>query len=287
MADFAAGNTRFRAGRVVSRSFSTLFRNFASFGLLALVISAPPYLYRILAGGADEFAPEQDIPVFWPELSAEPFAFGAVGLLLGYLIMAALTYGTMQDLKGGRASLGECFSRGLALILPALGVGIVVLLVLALVALVTFVPGAMLLGVVAAASGQTSLSAVLTVPLVLALYAPTIYVWVMLWVAIPVAVMERRGLGSLKRSRALTKGYRWGIFFLLVLLLFLGAGTELLRAAADIAVSASEAPGAVAVEWIASAFINALSAVIVAVAYHDLRVAKEGADTNQIASVFD
>jgi hypothetical protein len=34
-------------------------------------------------------------------------------------------------------------------------------------------------------------------------------------------------------------------------------------------------------------FVSALESVVVAVGYHDLRLAKEGIDTEQIAAVFD
>jgi hypothetical protein len=36
-----------------------------------------------------------------------------------------------------------------------------------------------------------------------------------------------------------------------------------------------------------SAFVGAFSAILGVVIYHDLRVAKEGVDTDQIAAVFD
>ena len=39
--------------------------------------------------------------------------------------------------------------------------------------------------------------------------------------------------------------------------------------------------------WILTALSTALYAVVSAVGYHDLRVAKEGVDAEQIAAVFD
>lgn len=296
MVDYAAAVTEFRVGRALARSFSTLFRNFASFGLLALVISAPPYVYTILAGPA-EAAMLEDPIIFWSQLGAAPFVIGIVNFLLGYLIMAALVYGTVQDLKGDRAGLGECFSKGVALMFPALGVAIVALLLLALVFVFTVVPGSLILGMIGAATGSTAFG-LLAIPLFLALFAPTIYVWIMFWVIIPVAVIERCGLGSLRRSMALTKGYRWRIFFLLLLLIVVFIGAGLLMGVVGIIISevataggvdATSAyfTGEVAIEWVISAFLSALSAVFAAVTYHDLRVAKEGVDTQEIAAVFD
>jgi hypothetical protein len=43
----------------------------------------------------------------------------------------------------------------------------------------------------------------------------------------------------------------------------------------------------IAVILLWSAVYSAFSAVLAVVAYHDLRVAQEGVDTDQIASVFD
>ena len=39
--------------------------------------------------------------------------------------------------------------------------------------------------------------------------------------------------------------------------------------------------------WILSAVFGAVIAVVSAVSYHDLRIAKEGVDVHQIARVFD
>jgi hypothetical protein len=38
--------------------------------------------------------------------------------------------------------------------------------------------------------------------------------------------------------------------------------------------------------WIWSAIFTAFSAIVTTIIYHDLRVAKEGVDTEQIAAVF-
>jgi hypothetical protein len=278
----------FRAGRVMSKSFSILFRNLAPFLLLALVISSPTYVYHILSGPPD-FLATGDPADFSSLIDTTAIVVGVIGLLLGYLVMAALVYGTMRDLKNEPVALGDCFAKGVRVIFPVLGVAFVALLILALVVAITLIPGAILVGVLFAGSGAEWISAVL-IPV---FFIPAGYVWVILWVTIPVAVIERRGLGSLKRSRELTKGFRWRIIGLLILLLGIGLGVGLLLEwfnqgfFGDAGVSTAAFAGRMASEWIISGFFSALSAVIVAVSYHDLRVAKEGVDTDQIASVFD
>ena len=259
MVDYASVVTEFRAGRVVARSFSTLFRNIVPFGLLALVLTSPTYVYAILTDSGD-------IMVDDVEITAEPFVLGIIEILLTYLVTAALVYGTIRDLRNNRASVGECFSKGISLMFPVLGVAIV--------------------------------SSILTGLATLAFVIPGIIVGIMLWVAVPVAVVERRGLGSLGRSAELTKGYRWRILVLFLIVFAVIFGVALLMGVATAAITmtgmdnggdidATSLMGLLAIEWVFSAFISALMAVIAAVSYHDLRVAKEGADTSQIASVFD
>ena len=126
------------------------------------------------------------------------------------------------------------------------------------------------------------------------LVIPGVIAYLMLWVAIPVAVIERPGAAaSLRRSAQLTKGHRWQILGIVVLIQILQivvsiviiALVDLLLLAPGNDPSAS-APLA-AVDWVLQAFFTALAAVISAVGYHDLRVSKEGLDTQQIAAVFD
>lgn len=259
MVDYAATAADFRAGRVLARTFSTLFRNILPFGLLALVLTSPTFIYMILTLSGHGLEQGAQSPL-------EGIVLFVVDFLLGYLVTAALVYGTIQDLRHEKVSIGECFSNGLSMMFPVVGVAIVSGLLTGLAALALIIPG--------------------------------IIVAIMLWVAIPVAVIERRGLESLPRSSDLTRGYRWRIFFLLLLLLVIFFGIGLIVGAVSAAISMTDmnsgpgfSPSAVTglltTQWVFSAFLSALTAVLAAVSYHDLRVAKEGADTEQIAAVFD
>ena len=282
MTDYSMDDAPFRIGRVLSRSFSIYFRNIMPFGLLALAILAPTYVYQILVG-AGEFAAPTNPTEYWSQLGAEPFVVGIAGFLLGNLVTAALVYGTVQDLKGRNVSFGECFAKGIALIFPVLGVAIVYLLVLALVAVITVVPGAIVIGLLLAATESTAIY-VLGVVVIL---TPIIYVMIMLYVTVPVAVIERAGVGSLKRSAALTKGHRWRLFALLILFLAVAIALGMLLRLLGLAEGSANFVGNMVTQWVMSGLISAFSAVMAAVIYHDLRVAKEGVDTKQIAGVFD
>jgi hypothetical protein len=255
MADITADGMGFRVGHVLTQSFSIFFRNIAPFGLLALVLTSPTYLYQMFAGIPD-FADFETLQ--WD--GGVSVLLTVIELLLGYLVTAALVYGTLEDLRGNKVSVGDCFSQGLARMFPVAGVAIVTMIVTGMAFALLVIPG--------------------------------LIVTTMLWVTIPVAVVERRGLGSLSRSAELTKGYRWPLFGLLVIMFVIIIGISFLfgLVSAGIMVGGlTEATyaGLLATNWVAGSFAAMFAAILYAVSYHDLRVTKEGLDTNQIASVFD
>ena len=253
----------FRIGYVLSQAFSILFRNIVPFGLLAILITCPQLILTLAAGTPD--------PTAGP---AMPFDFGfaaVVGIilqiLLPYLLTAALVYGTVQHLRGQRVHFGECLGRGLSLLIPVLGVVILSTLAIGLGFVLLVIPG--------------------------------LIVMTMLWVAIPVAVIERPGVvASLKRSRELTGGHRWKVFGILLILWLLAVvigaivalpfGVGLFTGNLDMYNEPSGLLTAAAiVDYAISALFTAAYAVAVAVGYYALRSSKEGVDIEQIAAVFD
>ena len=108
----------------------------------------------------------------------------------------------------------------------------------------------------------------------------------MWFVATPACVVEQLGpFRSMGRSRELTKGHRWKIFGL-VLLVMIAAPTVSAIIESALAMSGSTLVVA-AGTLIWTAAWEAFYAICVVVTYHDLRAAKEGVDIHQIASVFD
>jgi hypothetical protein len=103
-------------------------------------------------------------------------------------------------------------------------------------------------------------------------------------IALPACVVEGLGpVDSLGRSARLTKGHRWKIFGIVILVCVpLPATTALLEAALSFLGPALQYLGqfVLGVTWITG--FNCVLTVI----FHNLRVAKEG-DLGQIASVFD
>ncbi len=119
------------------------------------------------------------------------------------------------------------------------------------------------------------------------LIIPGLIVATMVFVATPVCVVERLGpFDSMERSAQLTKGQRGKIFGLLILLAVPAAIVgALIDTVAEVA-GVNEMLASIAhVAW--DATWGAAYAVLVIAVYHDLRVAKEGVDTAQIAAVFE
>lgn len=121
----------------------------------------------------------------------------------------------------------------------------------------------------------------------LALVFPALILVTTWAVTVPVCVLERRGpVASLGRSSELTKGHRWRIFLGLLVPIF--AADLLVTTVIDDVLTAPSGIGLMLVATLAwNGVWGAFYAVALAVAYHDLRVAKEGVDIEQITAVFD
>src|SRR5262245_28689894 len=174
--------------------------------------------------------------------------------VLSQLLAATISFATFQYLRGQPVSIGECLSRGLSLILPVIGVALLTGLLVGIGTILLVIPG--------------------------------IIVAVMLWVAIPAAVVERPGvIESLKRSADLTKGYRWSIFGIVIVIGIILAVIGAILSA--VLVASVGFTGFNIGLWILNAVFGAFSATAAAVGYYFLRATKEGVDIDHIAKVFD
>jgi uncharacterized membrane protein len=120
----------------------------------------------------------------------------------------------------------------------------------------------------------------------IALVIPAFIVMTMLFVAIPACVVERLGPGkSIGRSAALTKGYRWRVFGLWISFMIVLGIVQSVSVGIGASIGGAFVAQLVLLLW--NAVYIAFSATLAVVTYRDLRVAKEGVDTDQIAAVFD
>ena len=253
----------FRVGEVLSKTFSIWFSNIVPFGLLGLLFNIPLaiagyFFFEILVASAGQIAPGELPPGFiWRAIVAV-----LVVMAFYQLLTASITYGVIMRLRGQPIALGPCLGQGIKRFLPVIFTG--------------------LLGTILAAIGG------------IFLVIPGIIVLVGLWVAVPVCVVEELGVGaSLERAWALSKGYRWKLLgVILVMGIILGVVQQVIQLLANSFVGggsvglAALAP-ALGILMINQAISVTLTAVTVTCAYYYLRVAKEGVDIDQIASVFD
>lgn len=246
-ARFAEGD--FRAGRVFNRTFTVLSRNLLPFCIVTAIASLPNLLFiQVGTGPAGTGAVD-------PSASAARVAVGAIlSMVLNALAQAIVLYGAFEDMRGRRVNLMESTRIGFGRFLPVIAVAILSAILAGLAAILLVVPG--------------------------------LIVMTMLFVATPACVVERLGpIKSMGRSAQLTKGNRWKVFGLWFATIIAGGVVQ--AALVRLASMIGGYPLGVLVQFVAGAIWSAFYAILAVVTYHDLRVAKEGVDTDQIAAVFD
>ncbi|MDA0952846.1 MAG: hypothetical protein O2825_14630 [Proteobacteria bacterium] len=251
MTDHASGRG-FSIGSVLSRGFSIYFSNLMSFLPLSLIAYIPIWAAILILGDTAAAGPEAISGGFGIMMLA--------GLVAGYWLQAALVYGTIATMRGNAPGMGETFTRSLAALGGVLILGIVMTIIIGLGTLLFIVPG--------------------------------IIISVMFFVAIPAAVVERGGVGaSLTRSRELTAGHRWQLFalvlILVVVMIVIGLVVGIALGVGGMVAAGGGGGGAIWIQQLFNMVLGGIWATIIAVAYHDLRIAREGGDTEQIARSFD
>jgi hypothetical protein len=257
---------RFTVGGVVGRTVEVWWRHLLPFTLMSGVVYAPFAAAFALAGAVlAEGAPGGALPPGGGGLARIGAAFAAASvatIALAVVQAGAVTVGTVRHLNGERARLGEMLSVGLRRGLPVVAAGFVVWLAVLAGTLLLVIPG--------------------------------VVVMVATSVAVPAAVVERKGaVGAFRRSLALTRGYRWPLFaagFVLVVVVSVlsAIGQAVASVLASLVLPAEHALAAsLVLSQLGNALFSAIPTVGISVAYHDLRVAKEGVDTDALARVFE
>lgn len=198
-----------------------------------------------------------------PENLLVNYSGSLLSFFLTFLLQGMVVFAVYQHLTGASVSLGDSF----AVAMGRLGYLILVSIVASLLAGLGF----------------------------LFLIIPGVIIYLALWVAVPVTMVERGSLGhALQRSQDLTRGRRMrilglliivGILFLLAILVHLGFQELLL--------SGGVAPGfmsaliAFPVAVLTSGLVTALQSVVVTSGYYALRCEKEGIGMEDLASVFE
>lgn len=237
-------------GSVYSRSLSIFSRNVVPFATLSAV-AALPYLVFYLNNLENTKPGVAANPLQVLETVLLPLV---IGFLLRMIAQAIILNGAFQYMRGREISVGESLRVGFSRFLPVVG--------LVMCEGIGLVFGYMLLIV------------------------PGVILQLAWFVALPACVVEGIGpIASLGRSAALTKGSRWKILAVAIVLGIIGSVIGAVVGAVGGAIGGKT--GIAIAQYVVQLFLIGFQAILTVVIYHDLRVAKEGVDTETIASVFD
>jgi len=255
------GAVQFSIGRVIGDSFGVLARNIVSFGILSLLIGLIGLVAGFLFLDTEQLEAAQNDPAAL-EAAMQNFNWWALALtglimiIVNVLTQAAIIYGTFQDLRGQKAGIGDCIARGLGSVVPVI-------------------------------IGSILLSLGIMIGLIF-LIVPGIILALMWWVYVPAIVVEGKGIiEAFGRSRELTRGRRWHILGLVIVLLILMIVVSLIVNFLVVIISMQGGVAADIISYIFNALVTAYISVLVAVGYYYLRAEKEGVDANEIARIFD
>jgi hypothetical protein len=255
---------RMSIGRVFQRAFSAIALNPAVILGLALVVGALPGLlmtYLFAEMGLGSASALRTGAISFSGFMGMIFISSLIGLAISALVQGALTRAVVSANEGKRASFGECLSAAVRVLLPLIGLSILFGIGVTLGFVLLIVPGIILL---------------------------------LMWaVAVPALVIERDGIfAAFSRSAQLTKGAKWKIFGLFLVLLVIywllsfvlglvGLGTYNPSTAAG-GMSIANLIGGIVVGTI----FNALWGAIQPSLYVELRQWKEGSSAENLAEVF-
>ncbi len=254
----------FGVGRVIAHTFSAWRRHVVVFSLLTLAADLPVFLVAALGGTR---IPGMTAP------SPNPFGAQATGMapamppgfwlawvatmLLFVVEAGAITHGVIHHLAGKPVSLGAMIATGFRRALPLLVVGVLCYVIVLVGIMLLIVPGVILACALA--------------------------------VAIPAVVAERPGIfGAIGRSFALTKGKRLAILATFLVLFVVAIGVTMVGNGLLPLLTASFSPMLGTLLGLAVNIVfGTLMWIAPGVVYHDLRVAKEGVNTAQLAAIFE
>jgi hypothetical protein len=231
----------------------TVQRTFESLGRRFLPYSGLALLLGAVPAFLSSYASMQVLP----DMMTSMMWIGVlVSLLFGYVLQAALVRSMILDLSGRPVDVAGSLVAALQLLPQMLG--------LTILSSIAFLVGFVFLVV------------------------PGIIIYIMLSVSVPVLVEERLGVvDSMARSKALTEGSRWRIFWLLVLFGIFYVIVSVASGRATLATGAESLMLITALQAIASGVVALLGSAMAASLYIELRTVKEGATADGLAEIFE
>jgi len=240
------GFPAFAIERAFGTSVRTFMANLVPFLAVATLIESPVVVLNVLWRSTAVPGQPPDMTTLYP------LAAVLAGLIAHFVVTGTLLFGVYKHLRHQPFTWVECLTQGLRKFPTILLTSIVVGLATALGLVFCVVPG---------------------------LYVMSVYA-----VAVPAAVVEGGGaLPAMSRSKALTAGYRWPVFGVLMLM---GIISSIPSVVATLALA--NEPIALAVVTSAwQVFSVAFQAVVYCVIYYQLRESREDLSASDLAAVFD
>lgn len=248
-------------GKVFGDTFRVLGRNIVLCIVLPVIFSGiPAYVLRILMDMQSHVildqSPTSTSFVYALQAVIVPLVLSLLSLVGTVVLEAALVRATIEDLNGRKPTLSDSIGRGIAVLIPATGLTLIMNLAIGAGLMLLVVPG--------------------------------VFLFLCWSVATPVLVQERRGIfDSILRSAALTAGNRWRIL-LPILILYVFPSVTLLTAnllAPAVEGSAFWSSNAAMLAGL-SVICLPLPAVVQAVVYVQLRHVTADADSREVAEIF-
>jgi len=249
-------------GRVFQRAFSAIGQNPVVVLGLALIIGALPSLiigYLFVQAGLTSPQALASGAVSTSGFAAAIFLSSLVSVIISALVQAALTRAVVSANEGRKVSFGESLAAGFRSILPLIGLSILFAFGVGIGFILLIIPGIILL---------------------------------LMWaVAVPVLVIERPGvISSFSRSAELTKGARWKILGLFLVLLVIYWLLTLVMGLVGLSTYGASATGFSVANLVgglvAGTAFNILWGTIQPSLYVELRQAKEGVAATDLEQVF-
>lgn len=245
-------------GRMFQRALSTIRHNPLLTIMLAFLFGALPGMLTGIPQSwlTDDLAGSGDA-VFWGIFAL----FYFLGGIIASLTLAFQTRATIAKTEGRRATFAECGKAGSAVLLPALGVGVIASLAITVGLFMLIAPGLIMLT---------------------------------LWsVAIPALVEEKKGvLASLTRSLHLTRGARAKIFGLMLVLFtasfFVSVVIEIVTGewGSRAMMTAYTNPTYLLLSAVSGTLLTAIYGAVQASLYVELRDWKDGPATHNLEQIF-
>jgi hypothetical protein len=238
----------FDAGRALALSLGLLTSHAGAIALMTVLIHLPELGFRLYLIAAPAVAERVQ--------QQRGALLAASAMFLTALSTTAIIHRVLHQIQGKSISFVECLRLGFGRTSVVLGINLATMLLVVLGSLAFVVPG-----LVAATA---------------------------LFVAAPVAVAEGRGvIDSLRRSAELTRGSRWRLFGLLVMVSLPVLGLSLLGLSgvdAGPAQHPTASPRSQALTAVLLVLFQALMSVTMTIVYLELRRKREGAPNVALAA---